>query len=167
MKWVSFNDEQVRAVLAGIKTQTRLPVEPQPRKGFTVECTTCGKTKSPSGRSLPPYMAMDQHAFCGDLLAIEGTPVVVEITSVRYERLQEIDEDDAFAEGVEGAMGYKRGDGPWNDPEAIAEVERLWDAAYGDTGYSWVDNPFVWVIEFKLKEQPVMVDDLKQAMGGK
>ncbi len=75
--------------------------------------------------------------------------ITLEITGVRVERLQEISVDDAFSEGIESLMPYQRGDGPWNDLTAFAYFISLWDSINAKRGYSWSDNPWVWVIEFK------------------
>lgn len=71
--------------------------------------------------------------------------IQLEITNVRIERLQNITEEDAKAEG------YKRVD----DLDVHYESHRcyfsvLWDSIYGkDKDKSWNANPWVWVIQFK------------------
>lgn len=86
--------------------------------------------------------------------------IVLEITGVRVERLQEITEIDAQAEGV------LEMDGQLNDlalvrrAKAIGEcVEdgrvwfaELWDSINGKRA-SWESNPWVWVIEFRRVNQ--------------
>ena len=63
--------------------------------------------------------------------------ITLEITGVRVERLQDISEADAIAEGV------------YTDPACPAydAYAQLWDEING-LG-SWEANPWVWVIEFK------------------
>ena len=91
---------------------------------------------------------------------------VLEITDVRVERLQEISEEDAIAEGVTclgGVNGtYDRDDfsgcwtnysntetaAYWNSP--IDSYHSLWDSING-VG-SWALNPWVWVIEFRRSQ---------------
>ncbi len=70
--------------------------------------------------------------------------ITLEITGVRVERVQEISESDAKAEGVEAskAVEMKNGDPCYSTPYQI-----LWNQING-TG-SWESNPWVWVIEFK------------------
>lgn len=75
--------------------------------------------------------------------------ITLEITNVRAERLQEIPDDDAKAEGITqgeilDAHNYliRRG-----SDEKMA-FKNLWDSINGKK-YPWVSNPFVWVIEFK------------------
>ncbi|WP_039659626.1 hypothetical protein [Pantoea sp. MBLJ3] len=82
--------------------------------------------------------------------------ITLEITGVRVERLQDISEEDAKAEGVPPA-GDLLPDypGTYLTPKsdfATAGVafQRLWQSIYGDD--SWQANPWVWVIEFKRVE---------------
>ncbi|WP_430434768.1 hypothetical protein [Methyloversatilis sp.] len=65
--------------------------------------------------------------------------ILLEITAVRVERLQDISHDDACAEGIESQKGG-----------AAACIERyrdLWKSINGPD--SWDANPWVWVVEFK------------------
>ncbi len=82
--------------------------------------------------------------------------IALEITGVRVERLSDISEDDATAEGVPPA-GRLLPDYPGtfltpNGDFATAKVafHRLWESIYGEE--SWQANPWVWVIEFKRVE---------------
>lgn len=76
--------------------------------------------------------------------------ITLEIASVRVERLQDISEADALAEGV--------GPGTVESFARVAGVTRpagfsyrdLWGSINGPG--SWDANPFVWVIEFKRVE---------------
>lgn len=78
--------------------------------------------------------------------------ITLEITDVRVERLQNITEDDARAEGVINGGCLSCGepelcgcDAP--DPSAIEGFAHLWRDIYGDDG--WNSNPWVWVIAFR------------------
>lgn len=80
--------------------------------------------------------------------------IILEVVSVRVERVQEISETDARAEGY-----------PKNLPDCDimhfggGRVARhwyrdLWNAINGKRpNRSWADNPFVWVVEFKVVPQ--------------
>lgn len=69
--------------------------------------------------------------------------ITLEVVSVRVERLQEISEADAVAEGVKDYSGDHSGESQWP-----TECYRsLWESING-TG-SWSANPWVWVVEFK------------------
>lgn len=79
--------------------------------------------------------------------------ILLEITNVRVERLNDISECDARDEGVSPA-GSLLPDHPGTflTPKgdfAMAKVafQRLWESIYGEE--SWSANPWVWVIEFE------------------
>ncbi len=80
--------------------------------------------------------------------------ITLEITGVRVERMYDISEVDARAEGVEQLRGgfwrhYQPG---WTQHQLSARGSfvTLWKSIYGDD--SWLANPWVWVIEFKRVE---------------
>ncbi len=68
--------------------------------------------------------------------------ITLELTGVRVERLHDITEDDAIAEGVPGSHvdGWRRD-----------EFRVLWDSINGKG--SWKSNPWVWAIEFRRIDQ--------------
>lgn len=81
-----------------------------------------------------------------------GSRIWLEVVNVRVERLQDITEEDAKAEGVE--MNH---DGSWHDylfpqklsqDDAKASFISLWHKINGVE--SWASNPWVWVVEFKV-----------------
>jgi hypothetical protein len=71
--------------------------------------------------------------------------LTLEITDIRVERVQDITEEDAWAEGCTHEM---------HDGEIINvdDVYRLlWDSINGKKqGCAWQDNPWIWAITFKL-----------------
>ncbi|MBU6957186.1 hypothetical protein KRR23_05450 [Pseudomonas sp. CVAP len=79
--------------------------------------------------------------------------IPLEITDVRVERLQDIDEEQAQAEGIGDhefwcRQPYDQDGAPTCDCDSISYEEsfqRLWNS----TGGNWDANPFVWVVEFK------------------
>jgi len=69
--------------------------------------------------------------------------ITLEVTDVRVERVQDISDADAVAEGIKPAPVLYDG--------AQREVfSLLWDSINAKRGYGWVDNPWVWVVTFKL-----------------
>lgn len=95
--------------------------------------------------------------------------LVLEITNIRVERLNNISEADAIAEGVEPVSvpdyvpvdgGYTKADramwkGYKNNERAYRDTAKdsfmsLWQSVYGAD--SWTANPWVWVVEFKVVE---------------
>ncbi|GAB0077155.1 hypothetical protein I4I80_04050 [Pseudomonas syringae pv. tomato] len=71
--------------------------------------------------------------------------ILLEITDVRVERLQDISKEQAIAEGV---MSCERDIDPdGNDYSPIELFGGLWSSING--AESWNANPWVWVVEFK------------------
>lgn len=88
--------------------------------------------------------------------------IMLEITGVRVERVQEISEEDAQAEGVErpilrlGPNG-SRADNEfehWPIHPLTGEYKdayrTLWDKLNAKRGFGWDINPWAWVLEFKV-----------------
>lgn len=69
---------------------------------------------------------------------------LLEITSVRVERLQDISEADALAEGCKPNYLPNRA---YEDQPYRSGFVSLWQGINGHG--SWAANPWVWVIEFK------------------
>lgn len=68
----------------------------------------------------------------------------LEVTEVRVQRLLEIAEEDAQAEG---APAIPRMDG--SDPRYYCQsFAALWDSL-APAGQEWADNPWVWAVSFK------------------
>lgn len=72
--------------------------------------------------------------------------ITLEITGVRVERLQDINEADAIAEGCEGER-YSVGHGDSIEKAPSTIFSELWQSIYG--AESWQSNPWVWVVEFR------------------
>lgn len=83
--------------------------------------------------------------------------ITLEITGVRVERLNDLSESDAIAEGIEPVRQIWKlyGKRQPGTAEATGQPRKsyvsLWEAINGPG--SWVANPWVWVVEFKRKEQ--------------
>lgn len=77
----------------------------------------------------------------------EDSRINLEIIRVRIERLQEITDEDAIAEGVEAMpLSYEE------TGEGLARqcFENLWNSINKDRGFGWEQNPCVFVISFKV-----------------
>lgn len=94
------------------------------------------------------------------------------VTSVRVERVQEITDEDAIAEGLkaitkDGSLvkyGVPDRDGlPGSDDDGWPWVEwersprdafrKLWDSINAKRGYGWDENPWVWCVSFRKIER--------------
>ena len=84
--------------------------------------------------------------------------LVLEVTAVRVERLQKISEADAKAEGCaakdlvthKGTMGPFDAELTQNAATAKEAYRALWNSLNAKRA-PWASNPFVWVIEFRMK----------------
>lgn len=81
----------------------------------------------------------------------EAARIWLKVTNVRAERLQDIDDKGAYAEGAgEKYAIYQIGG-------RVCEFVKLWNSTVDkrklDT-YGWNANPWIWVIEFKRCEKP-------------
>ncbi len=77
--------------------------------------------------------------------------IQLEITGIRVERLQDISEADAMAEGIDAALCAElTTKSPWVGFCAPADVHAyaaLWESING--AGAWEANPWVWVVEFR------------------
>jgi hypothetical protein len=73
----------------------------------------------------------------------EASRITIAVTSVRVERVRDITEEDARAEGV--SPGEQR------TLTSVGAFAVLWDLINGKRpGCSWADDPFVWVVGFEV-----------------
>jgi hypothetical protein len=86
-----------------------------------------------------PYTS-DWHKRLARFMPKKFSRITLEITGVRVERLQDISEEDAEAEGTKYPAG-----GPTSC--YCMGYSWLWESINGKG--SWDKNPWVWVIEFK------------------
>jgi hypothetical protein len=70
--------------------------------------------------------------------------ILLEITDIRIERLQDISKADVIAEGITERDGQPIEDvaAGWHEPYA-----QLWESIHGVD--SWESNPFIWAISFR------------------
>lgn len=144
---IKFNDAMLSAVMEGRKTQTRRPIKPQPRiteeilrklgtwqEGYTLSQQTCAAWRHGFIDDNCPYgQAGDIINFADNDGNIKGK---IEITDVWIQQVNDISESDAVAEGFDGKLNAHTSD-----------FAAIWIAIYGID--SWVNNEWVWVIEFK------------------
>lgn len=82
--------------------------------------------------------------------------LTLEITDVRVQRLQDISEEDALAEGAEKATPTTDGYVVDSHGTYLAGFEALWDSINGPLSFSR-ENPWVWALTFKVHQ--VNVDE--------
>ena len=80
--------------------------------------------------------------------------ILLDVVAIRVERLQDIGEEQAIAEGCQALEGCKwhtfeeaAAGVPMRDHTALDAFESLWESINGEE--SWDANPWVWVVEFK------------------
>lgn len=196
----------LRAILDGLKTQTRRAIKPQPEltdgsgfkwkgelfgensdldgtcRNFTKYACKLGQpgdrlwvketsiitpkywndgfmclhTDNEGDPRMVQYIATHPDTESADQYGLKKTPsilmprwasrILLEITNVRAERLNDISEADAVAEGITQYVIDTRSGDYVNDSYAIDDFRHLWQSINGQG--SWDLNPWVWVIEF-------------------
>ena len=77
--------------------------------------------------------------------------LVLPLVSVRVERVQDLTEEDARAEGLRRTEnGWTDGTTGYDVTSARAAFQELWASIYGQA--SWDVNPWIWVAEWKAIE---------------
>lgn len=94
--------------------------------------------KSAEGREYPvkwkPSIHMHRHS----------SRILLEITDVRVERLQDISTEQIIAEGISTAL---------REHDAEVDLRRQWRDLWESTGGDWQANPWVWCVSFRRAEQ--------------
>lgn len=65
--------------------------------------------------------------------------ILLEITDIRVERIQDMKNGDAVKEGIDR-----------DDSWPINRFRNLWNSTNESKGFGWDVNPFTWVVEFKV-----------------
>jgi len=173
-KSIICNAENVYAILAGKKTQTRRVVKnapadmnagiypawpehdglPPSQYGYPGDRLWVRETFSPDyfGIHRPGYKADWGRTAAEYIPEPKWRPsihmprwasrITLEIMQVRVERLQDITDNDVYAEGIPSTASDMMG-------EACLDFRAAWDTIYSKLGFPWASNPFVWVIEFR------------------
>jgi len=172
VKPILFSGPMVRAILDERKTQTRRVVKPQTcyKENPRPRCPyghpgdliwvreTWADVNSYEGPAIC-YRADGNH--------INGAPehrwkpsifmprwasrLTLKITDVRIEQVQDINREDAIAEGCDNPLKGSELLGISGDYVADERTSfaQLWNSINAKRGYSWQSNPWVWVVEFK------------------
>jgi hypothetical protein len=81
--------------------------------------------------------------------------ILLEITNIRVQRIQDITDEEAMAEGCPSERVLDT-DGKsilYSGLKPTYWFEELWDSIYAKRGHGWDKNDWVWVIEFKKVEE--------------
>lgn len=146
-----FSTPMVRAILAGKKTQTRRIVKPQPVEGPPGYWVMGNGFLTSAAVTFAPYPI-------GSIARVNDTDELVRFARVRVERVQEISEADAIAEGLDFVPGSALpwsvvlGEARYYEKTHTEAFARLWNSTYGPD--AWEKNPWVWAYEFKRIEAP-------------
>lgn len=98
------------------------------------ECETPSRSKWRSSRFMPRF----------------ASRILLEVTDIRVERVQDISEEDAKAEGIAEYCGeFTFNGGMHLSKTATSSFRHLWDSINAKRGHGWDSNPWVWVVTFK------------------
>ena len=183
-KPIIFSGEMVNAILVGMKTQTRRVIIPQPPwgkpyfNGAVWQTETAGKMLEYQPHRIGEvlwvretwvasengyvYRAVDTNASWkwrpSAYMPRAAARIFLRVTDVRTERLRDITEDDAIAEGFEGIPCDHLGMGSyactdcmntgWLEPPTVGFYE-TWEKLNAKLGYGCDTNPWVWVYTFE------------------
>ena len=163
---ILFSGAMVRAILEGRKTQTRRALNrnklyngfafddpriaracPYGQPGDRLWVRETWHLWGPPEHQILAYRAdyedPDSYTWRPSIFMPRGySRLMLEVVGARVERVQDISETDAIAEGMQSP----------GIPAATtnrAAFARLWDEINGARGYGWEANPWVWVVEFK------------------
>lgn len=77
------------------------------------------------------------------------------VTDVRVQRVQEVSEEDAEAEGARPAFSYPGWGGVSSVPWYRWGFHELWDALNAKRGYGWERNPWVVALTFTVDQRNI------------
>lgn len=119
---------------------------PTSEKAVRIEYRADGEIRDFDQRSDFEFYACGQRWRPSIFMPRWASRITLEIVAVRPERLQEINVEDARAEGC---SRIQCDCGDCIDSTEIGEFQNLWDSIHGKR-YPWASNPWVWRIEFMV-----------------
>jgi hypothetical protein len=178
LKPILFSTEMVKAIQAGTKTQTRrLKTKFEVGDVLWVRETTCyvmldhahDLLEGAKDRNQFVYKTNvhpDWMIYANEKYGYTWKPSIfmpksacrlfLKVTKNHAERLQDISEADAVAEGVDklwaAPLWYNYTDNRYTCATAVESYKTLWEKINGRG--SWDENPIVWVSGFHLVERP-------------
>ena len=106
-----------------------------------------GQTRRVKKGDKCPYGKVGDHLWVKETWA---SRILLEITDIRVERLNDISEADAIAEGCDYSKSEAALEIGWYE-KPVRAFRRIWEQ--NNSSYPWGLNPWIWVIEFKVLEQ--------------
>ena len=83
----------------------------------------------------------------------EAARIHLIIKDVKIELIQDTFDGDMYAEGTDDwCADYIDKHGGGKFCSIRAGFKKMWDSIYSDKGFGWDKNPYVWVIDFRVKE---------------
>lgn len=190
VKPILFNTEMVRSILDGRKTVTRRVIKHDVdailNSTYHKEHPEVDDKQIISKLCMPPYQPGDilyvretwaqaaAHTFFYRAnktvqnilwrpsihMPKEAARIFLKVTSVRVERLQDIDDEQAKEEGANWRNGKNVGFEEKMRRSAVERFAEIWNATIKKSDldrYGWDANPFVWVIEFEVCDKPELL----------
>lgn len=106
-------------------------------------------------KQLPPGRRTKWHWHPSIHMPKEAARIFLRVTDVRVERLSEITDEQALAEGVRYTDDVTKPEQCFQSPRGA--FANLWDSTIKPADrekYGWAANPWAWVIEFERCEKP-------------
>lgn len=145
---ISFWPEMKQAIIDGLKTQTRRVIKDKHALDALNSQSMWGGVDEGYILSKCPYGKIGDKLFVSEPDVPFGMKprgrVVLKINKIRFQRVQDISEKDAMAEGMIPDRGCIDLPAQFRFP-----FVKLWDQINEARGFGWDVNPWVWIIEFE------------------
>ncbi|AYA04613.1 hypothetical protein BEN74_18695 [Acinetobacter sp. WCHAc010034] len=164
---ISFTENMRELIELGRKTQTRRPIKDWALEALQINVGHDAYAQSKGG-DLPAvddlgydWVDGELRMWCaeypeegyvvaecpygkkGVILKIKDSDLCLEITHIRIERVQDISEGDCLKEGIGSRITRDC---------KVPKFIQLWDSIYLGSEFNWDKNPWVWVLEFNVRE---------------
>lgn len=161
MKSKKFNSQEVQAIIAGNKTMFREVIKKPLTHFDDIKINQDGEV-SALNKSTGWYEEL-KNIKCpyklGQEIFVKGqeSPIALKIKSVKVERLEDISEENALAEGIiypntpvccHRYQTHCCGNYDAEDPSY--EFKQLWDSTHKKPEEKWEANPWVFAYEFEV-----------------
>ena len=176
-KPVIFSTQMIQAIIDGRKTQTRRIINPlyknepyQPgdilwvretwawlpywnceseEAGYCSGCTQVYKGEHGCFLYKASMLDWEEGWHPSILMPRKAARIFLMVKAIRAEKLQDISETDAIAEGVNYQWGINHKGEKTIKKVCTTVFAELWDSLNKKRGYGWNTNPWVWVIDFE------------------